>query len=349
MQDIQFICVNCQTSFAMETVIVPDYCKCGGLLIINKINPVFHDDWIDTEDHSMWKFYKVLSVQVNQKEWEKLTLGEGNTYLDKLDADNTNIYLKFESTLPSQTYIDRCSALLVTKLKEQHIQKIILENTDVRSFSIAKYARQAKIPCELFINRTSNELINLFKSEGVEVINTLHHENSSLNHQSFRVPAIHPFMIEGAKTYAYEIWEQLGHQEPDILTFPMDSSILIIGAYYAFKDLFDQHLIKKMPKFIIAHTQTSTLQSKISIPKNQEEEIDKIIKETGGHLQRISKAEVVQAGKALVMRGFQADEQSTACYAGCMRYYRDFSIKDEVMVIPLSNCSAFESLMKGGE
>jgi len=314
-------------------------CTCGGLLIIKPIKSTFNDEWIDSENRTMWKYYRALSVQANQREWEKVSLGEGDTALEKLDSDNQHIFLKLENSLPSQSYIDRCSVLLVTKLLENAIQNILITETTYMSLSVAKYAKHAQIACELaFPEDPSRELVNTYKYEGVRVSDLVHNQEPPAT--TFILPVFHPYMIDGAKTYAYEIWEQLGHRHPDIVTFSVESSMLAVGTYYGFKDLLDNHLIEKLPRFIIVDIQSTfqPIKSKAaSIPHPLYKELIKIVEETDGHLQTITKTEIIQASKALFMRGYQIDEQSAAAYAGCMRYYRDYSIKNESIVIPLSN------------
>lgn len=337
MSEIQFICVDCQELFMEE--LDKNCCTCGGLLIIKTIKSTFNDEWIDSENRTMWKYYRALSVQKKQREWEKVSLGEGNTVLEKLDSDNQHIFLKLENTLTIQSYISRCSALLVTKLLESTIQNILITEATCMSLSVAKYAKHAQIACELALpENTACQLVEAHRIEGVRVSDFVSDQESAAD--NFILPDFHPYMIEGAKTYAYEIWEQLGRQQPDIVTFSVESSLLAIGAYYGFKDLLEHHLIEKLPRFIIVDIQSTSLPVKrkaASIPQPLYKELIKIIKETDGHLQTITKTEIIQASKALFMRGYQIDEQSAATYAGCMRYYRDFSIKNESIVIPLSN------------
>jgi threonine synthase len=326
----QFVCSDCQKIFTEQTQV--KNCTCGGLLLIKKSKKVLKEDWIDADNLTMWKFSRALSVHQKWRVWEKISLGEGNTPFEELDKDNQHIYLKLENTLPSQSYMDRCSALLITKLKEQEIKKIILTDEKCENPSIAKYAKQAQIPIEVFKSESaSNISVDVNKNNGT----VLDHEAAQEKHH-FIMSDYHPYLMEGAQTYAYEIWEQFGHQEPDIVVFPIESSLLAIGAYYGFKDLLSNHFIKKIPKFILVSILSS---QSIKTPSSLYNEVLKIIQQTDGHMQKITKTEIVQAGKALLMRGHFTDEQSAAAYAGCMRYYRDHSIKNESMVIPLCNSS----------
>jgi threonine synthase len=47
----------------------------------------------------------------------------------------------------------------------------------------------------------------------------------------------HPFFIEGVKTWAFEVWEQLGFKAPDAIVVPVGSGSMLLGAYLAFTAL----------------------------------------------------------------------------------------------------------------
>ena len=206
MRGNQLICQDCQREFVED--IKARYCICGGILIIKTRKNVFNQDWIDENNRSMWKFQRVLSVQGDLREWEHVSLGEGNTALDKLDSDNEHIYLKLEYNSPSTSYIDRSSALLVTKLKEQEITKIIFTTANYMILSIAKYAKQATIPCELLLLEIgSSKLIKELENEDVIINHSVYQQEIPQDNGFFIVTDNHPYLIEGAKTFAYEIWD----------------------------------------------------------------------------------------------------------------------------------------------
>ena len=345
MEDYQLICTDCAKLFTED--LMANQCTCGGLLYIKGNKTIWTEDWFYEDFDTMWKFHRVLAVSENLREWENITLGEGNTPLSKLDLDNAGILMKLEYSNLSQSYVDRCSAALVTKLKEEKFNKISLLDANPLSLSIAKYAKKANISCELRLPVSS--LIEEFRRESVEVdeLSNEHYKCSSDKH--FLMPDYHPYWIEGAKTYAYELWAQLGKRQPDIVAFPVEASLLCIGAYYGFLELLENKLIEKLPKFIIVDTlltskliEGSTKRSTAdSVSPFLYEKVKTIIEQTKGFMQFISKPEILQARKALLMRKYRVDEQSAAAYAGCMRYYRDHSIKNETIVVPLSNYTVY--------
>ena len=110
----------------------------------------------------------------------------------------------------------------------------------------------------------------------------------------------------------------------------------------------ENKLIEKIPKFVIVDTlltSKSAEGNKKSMADNISpflyKKVKTIIEQTEGIMQSISKPEIIQARKALLMRGYKVDNQSAAAYAGCMRYYRDHSIKNETIVVPLCNRTVY--------
>ena len=347
MEDNQLICTDCQKVFTED--LMASRCICGGILLIKRNKTIWNQDWIDEGFDTMWKFHRVLAVSENVREWENITLGEGNTPLSKLDLDNVGILMKLEYSNLSQSYVDRCSAALITKLKESKINKISLLDTKPLSLSIAKYAKQADISCEVRLPDSSlSVFVEEIRRECVEVDGfSNEHLKCPLDNQ-FLMTDYHPYWIEGAKTYAYELWTQLENHQPDIVVFPIEANLLSIGAYYGFLDLLENRLIEKIPKFIIVNT-LLTSKSAEGIIKSRADyispfihkKVKTIVEQTEGFMQSISKPEIIQARKALQMRKYKVDEQSAAAYAGCMRYYRDHSIKNETIVVPLSNYTVY--------
>jgi threonine synthase len=59
-----------------------------------------------------------------------------------------------------------------------------------------------------------------------------------------------PFFFQGVKTFAYEVWEQLGFNAPDTLILPVGNGTLLIGAYLGFRDLLSLGLISRVPRLI---------------------------------------------------------------------------------------------------
>ena len=340
MKETQLICKECQTVFRVQRK--TPYCTCGGMLGVETLEEELNDEMIQqtnlTEDH----FYRDLSEQKG-KQWANTPPVEEVTPLEQLDSDNEHIYLKLDYKLPENSYFERTSAWLMKKLKQQAITSIVLTASNYTNLSIARQAEHASIPCELYIPEgITSELVTQFRNVGVSIHHFEYQQDDCVDKNVFIATDNHPYLTEGAKIFAYELWNQLGKCGPDIVVFSLESGLLILGAYYGFLELQKHNSIKILPKFIIVDTIPSLKCEGVSLSPSMYKEVTKIIKVTDGHLQTIPTSAVIQAEKALLIRGHQVNRQSAAAYAGCMRYYRDHSIKNETIVIPLSHMADTE-------
>lgn len=62
----------------------------------------------------------------------------------------------------------------------------------------------------------------------------------------------HPLFIEGVKTVAYEIWEQLGYRAPDNVVVPAGFGSNVMGLYRGFTELRDAGQVDRLPRIFAA-------------------------------------------------------------------------------------------------
>src|SRR5208337_2308714 len=69
-------------------------------------------------------------------------------------------------------------------------------------------------------------------------------------HNLTSVSSANPYQVEGDKTVAYEICEQLNWKTPDWVVIPLGAGPLLVGAFKGFKELQQLDLIKNLPKML---------------------------------------------------------------------------------------------------
>ena len=62
----------------------------------------------------------------------------------------------------------------------------------------------------------------------------------------------HPFFLQGTKTLAYEIWEDLGFLAPDNVMIPSGAGSLALGCSIGFGELLRAREIERLPRLLIA-------------------------------------------------------------------------------------------------
>ncbi|MGM8215941.1 threonine synthase [Bacillaceae bacterium W0354] len=192
------------------------------------------------------KYAKFLPI--NEKT-PHLTLGEGNTpliYADRLSKDlSANIYLKIEGLNPTGSFKDRGMVLAVAKAKEKGAKAIICASTGNTSASAAAYAAKAGLKSFVVIPDGYVALGKLAQAMmyGTKIISIKGNFDQALslvkkigsNHPVEIVNSINPYRIEGQKTAAFEIIEQLNHA-PDILSIPVGNAGNISAYWKGFSE-----------------------------------------------------------------------------------------------------------------
>jgi threonine synthase len=158
----------------------------------------------------------------------------------------------------------------------------------------------------------------------------------------YLVNSLNPYRIEGQKTLAFEVWEQLGHRLPDFLFVPVGNAGNISAIWKGFKELRAADLAKGHPKMIgvqasgaapIAAAYTKgrdsvdpldnprTLASAIRIgaPASWKKALA-AVEESNGAMLAVSDAEIIHAQKLLATHeGIFAEPASAASLAGLMK------------------------------
>ncbi|PIE54295.1 MAG: threonine synthase [Dethiosulfovibrio peptidovorans] len=198
---------------------------------------------------SMWHYASALPLD---RPGEAITMGEGRTPLITLDIDGET-KVKLDFLCPTGSYKDRGISLLVSRLKELGVTSLVEDSSGNAGASMAAYCARAGISCRIFVpSHTSEEKCVQIESAGATLIRvpglreaaakaaqTAGESNFYGSHNWS------PWFVEGVKTFAYEIWDDMGL--PDHLVLPAGQGSLILGAYRAFCDLQDAQLVHKLP------------------------------------------------------------------------------------------------------
>jgi threonine synthase len=157
---------------------------------------------------------------------EIVSLQEGNTPLiemntiSKIVGGGRRVFAKFEGGNPTGSFKDRGMALAMTKALSQHSPGVICASTGNTSASAAAYAAKAKLPCYVVLpagNVAAGKLAQaVVHGARIIAIDGNFDEALALVRQAAEdrnltlVNSVNPYRIEGQKTVAFEIAEQLG-------------------------------------------------------------------------------------------------------------------------------------------
>lgn len=278
-----------------------------------------------------------------------ITLNEGNTLL--LKADNlrnkigldVDLYLKYEGQNPTGSFKDRGMTMAVTKAVEAGSQAIVCASTGNTSAAAAAYAARAKIKCLVLIPENAIALGKLAQAitYGAQVLAIQGNFDDALElvrkiaetEPITLVNSVNPFRIEGQKTAAFEICEQLG-TAPDYLAIPVGNAGNITAYWKGFKEYYERDLSDKLPvmcgfqaagaaPIVLGHpvTNPETIATAIRIGNpaswNQAEQARD---QSGGLIDSVTDQEILEAYKLLASEeGIFAEPGSAASVAGVIK------------------------------
>ncbi len=217
---------------------------------------------------SLWRFRRLLPFP----DAAPVSLGEGATPLVHLDRLGrrlglAHLYAKDESQNPTWSYKDRLCSLAVTHAVATGARAITISSTGNHGASTAAYAARAGLPCVIFtVASVPDTMKTLMQAYGAAVVACPTSESRWIlmkegieRHgwyptSGWSVPPIgsNPFGIEGYKTIAYEIAEDLDWTAPDIVAVPSCYSDGLFGIWKGWAELAALGLVKTRPRMLAA-------------------------------------------------------------------------------------------------
>jgi threonine synthase len=192
-----------------------------------------------------------------------LTLGEGATPLvraPRLGAaiGAPNLYFKVEGQNPTGSFKDRGMVLAVAKAIETGARAIVCASTGNTSASAAAYGAAAGLEVIVILPKGQIALGKLLQAlvagakvvaidgnfdQALQIVRGLAEQD---DHPVTVVNSINPFRLDGQKTAAYEVCDDLG-RAPDILAIPVGNAGNISAYWAGFRDYADAGLATSTP------------------------------------------------------------------------------------------------------
>ncbi len=245
-------CYNCGKTYQEERALWQ--CSCGGYLLYTAPALKLTKEEIRKGPFSLWRYQEVLPVS----EEYRVTMGEGLTPLLPVTYEGREVFLKLDFLQPTGSYKDRGTAVLVSKLKEWGVKRVVEDSSGNAGASMAAYCAQAGIGCEIYVPEytSAGKIVQIayYGAQLVKVPGTREDTTLAAVRRAQEIfYASHnwsPYFIEGTKTLALELWEQLEWQAPDAVIVPVGNGSLVLGLYKGFRELKELGYIEKLPRLI---------------------------------------------------------------------------------------------------
>ena len=290
-----------------------------------------------------------------------LTLHEGNTpliYFPHLSEQyGIELYGKVEGANPTGSFKDRGMVMAVAKAAEDGSNSVICASTGNTSASAAAYAAKAGLRAIVIIPKGKVALGKLAQAMmyGAEIVQIDGNfddalkmvQNISKTSPVTLVNSVNPYRLEGQKTAAFEVCDQLGGKAPDVLVIPVGNAGNISAYWKGFKEYHEkkQTGLPKMFGFeaegaaaivndqVIEQPETVATAIRIGNPASW-----KLATEardaSGGMIQSVSDEEILHAFKLLAQKeGIFAEPGSCASIAGLIQQVKQGTIKPGSKVV----------------
>ncbi|MEJ2179694.1 MAG: threonine synthase [Gammaproteobacteria bacterium] len=278
-----------------------------------------------------------------------ISLGEGNTPLIRLQnipkalGKNVDIYVKFEGLNPTGSFKDRGMTMAVSKAVEEGSKAIICASTGNTSAAAAAYAARAGITAFVLIPEGKIAMGKLAQAmmHGAVVIQIKGNFDDGMSivkeiadHAPVTiVNSINPFRIQGQKTAAFEIVEELGGA-PDYHCLPVGNAGNITAYWMGYKEYHQDGIAGSTPVMCgyqaagaapflrghpVEHPETVATAIRIGNPQSWDGAMT-AKNESGGWFDEFTDEEILTAQKMLADKeGVFCEPASATSLAGAMR------------------------------
>jgi threonine synthase len=184
-------------------------------------------------------------------------MGEGATPVTVIDG---GLRCKLDFLMPTLSFKDRGSVVLVAKAAELGVRRLVADSSGNAGASIAAYAARAGIAVEVFVPAaTSAKKVAQLEGYGASVHcvpgSRADTASAAIDHVAstgafYASHVYNPLFHHGTKTFAFELWEQLGGHLPETVLVPAGNGTLLIGASIGFGELAAAGLIERSPRLV---------------------------------------------------------------------------------------------------
>ncbi|MDM5375118.1 threonine synthase [Bacillus cereus] len=289
-----------------------------------------------------------------------VSLMEGNTPLIPLlnisKQLGIQLYGKYEGANPTGSFKDRGMVMAVAKSKEEGSEAIICASTGNTSASAAAYAARLGMKCIIVIpeGKIAHGKLAQAVAYGAEIISIEGNfddalkavRNIAAEEPITLVNSVNPYRIEGQKTAAFEICDQL-QNAPDVLAIPVGNAGNITAYWKGFCE-YEKEKGYKKPRIhgfeaegaaaivkghVIEEPETIATAIRIGNPASWSYAVE-AAEQSRGEIDMVSDEEILHAYRLLAKtEGVFAEPGSNASLAGVIKHVQSGKIKQGETVV----------------
>lgn len=251
-EEVMYHCPVCGTSGTLDVIYEMDIIK-------ETLNKEYLKN---CKKNDIWKYMPILPLEGE----EGITaLKVGGTPLYKAERLEKklgvkNIFIKDDGRNPTASFKDRATAIGIAKAIELNKKVICAASTGNAASSLSGFAACTGLENYIFVPSSAPEAkITQLLIYGSKVILVDGNYDESFDFcleasKKYgwynRSCAINPYLVEGKKTAAFEICEQLNFNIPDLVIMSVGDGCSISGVWKGFKEFYELGIIDKLPVMV---------------------------------------------------------------------------------------------------
>ena len=297
---------------------------------------------IDSSEQSLWRYAKAVRLPGPPA----VTLGAGWTPLLSAEWDGMPVHMKADHLMMSGSFKDRGTSVMMNYLKQTGITAVLEDSSGNGGASAATYASALGLDCRIFVPASAPAAKKIqMAAMGAEVVaiegsrdDVADAALAEADKLFYAAHNLQPFFLEGTKTVAFELWEQLGFRAPDCVVAPLGQGSNIMGSHIGFAELLACGQIKKLPRIHAIQTancapyhaafqsgteKITTFPAKPTMADGiasatpvRLREVLMAIRESSGTITTVAEDEIIAALGKLGQRGFFVEPTSATAAAG---------------------------------
>ncbi len=245
------VCALCRRAAPLDTR--HWRCACGGLYELSAVAS-FPRDAIRNRPQTLWRYREALPLPPT---CDVVSLGEPVTPLLPWQA-LPGSHLKLEFLLPTGSFKDRGACVMLSHMKSLGIRAAVEDSSGNAAAAVAAYAARASIACKILVPVSTSigklAQIATYGADLAPIPGTREDVAVAARREAeqayYASHVFNPYFFHGTKTFAFEVWEQLGFRAPDQVILPVGHGTLYLGAYLGFRDLLRAREISRLPRLI---------------------------------------------------------------------------------------------------
>ncbi len=207
----------------------------------------------------VWRYRELVPVAADRA----VSLGEGGTGLLPvaiLPHSAGSCFVKNEGQNPTGSFKDRGMTVGVTEAVYLGRERVMCASTGNTAASLAAYAGRAKVECVVLVPAGGVAQGKLAQAyfEGARVVGLRGTFDDAMRVVvdaaeelgAYVLNSINPYRIEGQKTAAFEVFEQLGERVPDWLVCPVGNGGNLAAYWKGFQELKALGATDRLPRLV---------------------------------------------------------------------------------------------------